>query len=82
MSNSDWLFLHKDGQIRLQTPEPLSEELWGKLDAYVQILKPSKSIGTVIAENARERTNGLTVEEKAALLERGMELISEPPQSI
>lgn len=29
--------------IRLETPEELSSELWEKLNAYVQILKPSKT---------------------------------------
>jgi hypothetical protein len=42
-----WAFRHSSGQfsnvIRLETPENMSKELWEKLDAYVQILKPSQN---------------------------------------
>jgi hypothetical protein len=35
-----WSYSHKGSQIKVQTPELISKELWGKLNAYVQILKP------------------------------------------
>ncbi|HEX4119452.1 MAG TPA: hypothetical protein VH619_02395 [Verrucomicrobiae bacterium] len=44
-----WAFRHKSGErIRLETPEDMTRELWEKLNAYVQILKPSDSDGKII----------------------------------
>jgi hypothetical protein len=41
--NTVWVFRNKNGgQIRLETPEDMSKDLWDKLNAYVQILKPSQ----------------------------------------
>jgi hypothetical protein len=37
-----WSFSSKGNQIKVQTPEVISKELWDKLNAYVQILKPSE----------------------------------------
>ncbi len=36
-----WSYSQKGAQIKVQTPEVISQELWEKLNAYVQILKPS-----------------------------------------
>jgi len=38
---SQWVFPFGGSYIRLETPEALTKELWDKLNAYVQILKPS-----------------------------------------
>jgi hypothetical protein len=43
IAKSVWAFAHKTGQIRVETPENISPELWEKLNAYVQVLKPSKN---------------------------------------
>lgn len=37
---SQWVFPFGGTYIRLETPEKMTKELWDKLDAYVQILKP------------------------------------------
>jgi hypothetical protein len=37
-----WSYSSKGNQIKVQTPEVISKELWEKLNAYVQILKPSE----------------------------------------
>ena len=41
-SKTIWVFSHRSGQIRVETPESITPDLWEKLNAYVQILKPSK----------------------------------------
>jgi hypothetical protein len=38
-----WSFSHKGKQIKVQTPENLPQEVWAKLSAYVQILKPTET---------------------------------------
>lgn len=35
-----WTYSSKGSQIKVQTPEIITMELWNKLNAYVQILKP------------------------------------------
>lgn len=40
-----WSYSHKGQKIKVQTPEILTKELWEKLNAYVQILKPGEISG-------------------------------------
>jgi len=37
-----WVFQYKGRQLKVETPEVMPKELWEKLNAYVQILKPSQ----------------------------------------
>jgi hypothetical protein len=39
---SQWVFPFGGTYIRLETPEKMTKELWDKLQAYVQILKPAE----------------------------------------
>jgi len=40
--HSQWVFPFGGTYIRLETPEKMTKELWDKLNAYVQILKPAE----------------------------------------
>jgi hypothetical protein len=40
--NTAWTFPFRGTYIRLETPEEMTNELWEKLNAYVQILKPTE----------------------------------------
>jgi hypothetical protein len=36
-----WIFSHKEKTLKLETPKDLSTSMWDKLNAYVQLLKPT-----------------------------------------